>query len=270
MIVLVLPAYNEYPALQSLLIRARQLQSTLRQPLRVIVVDDGSEDDTAECARLFQGLDLKLVQHPFNSGLSKALQTGLSTAVESCHEDDVIVTMDADDTHPPALIRQMIDRMDEGADLVIASRYCEGSRISGLSTFRKLLSWGAGWLFRLSFPINGVRDFTCGYRAYRAKLLQQGFALWGEQFIDQPGFSCMVDVLLKLSALDPVIVEVPLILRYDRRCTTSKMQIRRTLTETLALLIRRRWQRRSFGRKAAQYLLDHPTSVGEEQWKKVA
>ena len=165
----------------------------------------------------------------------------------------------------------MVGRIEEGGDIVIASRYQPGARVAGLSGFRRRLSWGAGWLFRMSFPIPGVRDYTCGYRAYRAKLLQQGFEHFGERFIDQPGFSCMVDVLLKLSAFDPVMVEVPLILRYDRKCTPSKMRIGKTLTETLALLVRRRFQRRALRRKAAQYLLQpNEAAPGEERWKRTA
>jgi dolichol-phosphate mannosyltransferase len=148
--------------------------------------------------------------------------------------------MDADDTHAPALMGQMLDRVEEGYNLVIASRYLPQSRIVGLSAFRAFLSWGAGLLFRFTFPIKGVRDYTCGYRAYQAGLLRAAFEKWGNDFINQPGFSCMVDILLRLSTLEPVVVEVPLLLRYDRKPGASKMNVRRTITQTLNLMVRRR------------------------------
>jgi dolichol-phosphate mannosyltransferase len=114
------------------------------------------------------------------------------------------------------------------------------SRVVGLSAWRTFLSWAAGVLFRVTFPITGVRDYTCGYRAYEARLLRTAFDRWGDEFIDQPGFSCMVDILLKLSTLKPVAVEVPLLLRYDRKPGKSKMNVGRTITQTLALMVRRR------------------------------
>jgi dolichol-phosphate mannosyltransferase len=64
-------------------------------------------------------------------------------------------------------------------------------------------------------PIRGVRDYTCGYRAYRGRVLRQAFQRYGDDFINQEGFQCMVDILLKLRKMDVIFGEVPLILRYD-------------------------------------------------------
>jgi dolichol-phosphate mannosyltransferase len=240
MVILVLPAFNEGEAIVPLLTRVREFVRRRGVEVKVIVVDDGSKDDTAARAEAFQGLPVEVIRHGVNRGLSAGMRTGLSAAVARCGPDDVIVTMDADDTHIPALMGQMLDRIAEGYNLVIASRYRQDSRMLGLSRWRAFLSMGAGWLFRFTFPIEGVRDYTCGYRAYEAWLLQEAFARWGDDFIDQPGFSCMVDILLKVSKLRPVVVEVPLLLRYDRKPGLSKMNVRRTITQTLALMVRRR------------------------------
>jgi dolichol-phosphate mannosyltransferase len=240
MVILVLPAYNEAEAIVPLLARVGAFVQRRALDLRVIVVDDGSQDDTAAAVRSFKGVAVQLIQHPQNRGLAEAIKTGLSAAVARCRDDDVIVTMDADDTHAPALMGRMLDRIAEGYNLVIASRYLPESRVVGLSAWRTFLSWAAGVLFRVTFPITGVRDYTCGYRAYEARLLRTAFDRWGDEFIDQPGFSCMVDILLKLSTLKPVAVEVPLLLRYDRKPGKSKMNVGRTITQTLALMVRRR------------------------------
>jgi dolichol-phosphate mannosyltransferase len=175
--------------------------------------------------------------------LSEAIRTGLLAAVEQARDDDVIVTMDADDTQGPGLISRMTMLIEEGNDVVVASRYAPGGRVLGVPGYRRLLSHGASTLFRLVYPVTGVRDYTCGYRAYRAGLLRQAFARWGSDFVSEPGFSCMVDILLKLDRLGAVITEAPLILRYDRKPGKSKMDVRRTVLQTLKLLGRHRFGR---------------------------
>ncbi|KAA0265035.1 MAG: glycosyltransferase, partial [Chloroflexi bacterium] len=152
-----------------------------------------------------------------------------------------IVTMDSDDSHAPALIAKMVDKIDEGCDVVIASRYMPESRVVGVSLYRRMLSNGASFLFRLMYPIDGVRDYTCGYRVYRASVLKQAFERWGDDFVNQSGFSVMIDILLKLSRLNVVFGEVPIILRYDRKPGASKMNVGRTVMQTLRLLAKYRF-----------------------------
>ena len=237
MIVVVLPAYNEAEALPPLLAKLARLRTQRALALRVIIVDDGSSDGTADVASVGD-LPLRVVRHGVNRGLGEAIKTGLLEAVQEAGDEDVVVLMDADDTHSPALIQRMVDRIEEGSDVVIASRYLPESRVAGLSGWRTLLSGGASWLFRLLLPVPGVRDYTCGYRAYRASVLRDAFARWGADFVDQPGFSCNVDILLKLSRLRIVFAEVPLILRYDRKPGASKMNVGRTALQTLRLIAR--------------------------------
>lgn len=242
MIVVVLPAYNEADALPPLLRRLHEVSvGHFGSALSVIVVDDGSGDGTAEKARQAGGgLDLRVVSHTSNRGLNEAIRTGLLAALERAGEDDIIITMDADDTHAPGLISRMTMLIEEGNDVVVASRYAPGGRVLGVPLSRRVLARGASLLFRLAYPIAGVRDYTCGYRAYRAGLLREAFARWGDEFISEPGFSCMVDILLKLHRLRAVVTEAPLVLRYGRKPGKSKMDVRRTLTQTLSLLARRR------------------------------
>ena len=99
MILVVLPAYNEADALPPLLARLKKASfGHLQSSLSVIVVDDGSTDGTADRARSTDGLEVRVIVHPQNRGLSEAIRTGLLAAVEQARDDDVIVTMDADDT----------------------------------------------------------------------------------------------------------------------------------------------------------------------------
>jgi dolichol-phosphate mannosyltransferase len=107
--------------------------------------------------------------------------------------------------------------------------------------YREMLSLAGRLAFRVTFPIRGVRDYTCGYRAYRAMALQAGVARYGQAMFDQQGFQCIVDILLKLRPLDLTFTEVPMILRYDLKQGASKMRVARTIKSTLGLMLKRRF-----------------------------
>ena len=114
----------------------------------------------------------------------------------------------------------------------------------GVPAGRRLLSFGASVVFRLLFPTRGVRDYTSGYRAYRATAVKRMFDAYGEDFINRPGFSCMVDVLLKMRQHPLLIGEAPLILRYDMKEGASKMAVGKTVRETLQLIGERLFETR--------------------------
>lgn len=236
MLYVMLPAYNEEEALVPLLSRIRQVMEQHRLAGQIIVVDDGSTDQTAEIARM-AGVD-EVLHHPQNMGLAAALRTGLSYIAQIAQPDDIIVTMDADNTHNPGLIPRMIQRIDEGFDVVIASRFRPGARVVGVPPVRQFLSNMGGWVYRLLLPIRGVRDYTCGYRAYRAASLQVAFERWGDRFISETGFAAMADILLKLRLLDNILVtELPFILRYDRKPGVSKMRVGSNIIANLRLAL---------------------------------
>ena len=155
-------------------------------------------------------------------------------------DHDIIVTMDADDTHTPGLVPGMVRMIREGHDVVVASRFARGGKVVGLTAGRRLISWLACWLMRATFPTSGVRDYTCGFRAYRAEVLSAAYAKYGERFVDQQGFQCMVDILLKLRRMRVIFGEVPMILRYDFKKGASKMRVFRTARQTVRVLLLRR------------------------------
>lgn len=239
---LMLPAYNEADGLPSLLEKVKQVFATNGQPYHVIVVDDASLDDTSEIAlSAARNMPLTLVQHKTNQNLPGALRSGMMKAIELGCSGDVIVTMDGDDTHPPGAINCLLQKISEGYDVVTASRYQIGSRVMGVPFMRVLMTWGARMLFRVAMPIPGVRDYTCGYRAYRFDVLRDTMEYYGDEFVSEKGFSCMADVLLKMRRFNYVFGEVPLLLRYDQKQGVSKMAVRRTVWLTLKLLLKRRF-----------------------------
>ena len=240
-VLVVLPAYNEERDLGVLLRRLDQSMHEDGFPYQIIVVDDGSRDATARIAADHaRHMPIQVERHEVNQGLGATIRDGLRVAVSLARDEDVIVVMDADNTHTPGLIRNMIRVVREGADVVIASRYQSGSYIRGVPFHRKLLSLGARFLFQLFFPTPGIRDYTCGYRAYRASVLTEAFRRYGDDFVNEEGFQCMVDILIKLRRMDLIFREVPLILRYDLKGGASKMNVARTVRRTLELMAQRR------------------------------
>ncbi len=233
--VLAIPAYNEEQALPPLLARAAAV-SAFDQ---VLVVDDGSADDTVGAASRFVGPPpVTVVRHGRNRGLGAAMRTAIQHLAKSdLHDDDVIVTMDGDNTHDPALVPDMRAALAAGTDVVVASRYAPGGREYGLSWHRRLLSRGASTLLRQLRPVPGVRDYSCGYRAYRLGMLRRALDRYGpDGLIVTDGFACMAELLLRLHALGARCTEVPMELHYERKGGPSKMRVARTVGGYLQLL----------------------------------
>lgn len=241
-VVVALPAFNEELNLPDLLGRLDVALTEVSLSYQILVVDDGSTDNTFGVAEEWsEKIPLSVRRHDVNRGLGATLRDGLEWARDVAAPNDVIVTMDADNTHTPELIVTMVRMIREGHDVVIASRYQPGSRVRGLPLSRRVLSRLASWVFRAVFPIEGVKDYTSGYRAYKAGVLQETLQS-DPTFFDQEGFQAMVDVLLKLRR-DPNLIfgEAPMILRYDMKEGDSKMDVGATIANTLRLLIMRRF-----------------------------
>ena len=163
---IVLPAKNESAAIGQTLQKLR-MQCALAE---IIVVNDGSTDDTAAVA---QAAGARVVHHPYSKGNGAAIKTGARAVT-----GDVIVFMDADGQHDPADIARLLSKLDEGHDMVVGARQ-KGSQASlgrGFANglYNRLASWMTG---------HKVEDLTSGFRAVRASkfreflyLLPNGFS----------------------------------------------------------------------------------------------
>jgi dolichol-phosphate mannosyltransferase len=237
-----LPVFNEERALGPLLDRFLELSRATLDLRGMIVVDDGSRDRSAEILAGYAGvLPLQVLRHPANQGLGQTIQDALGAAAEAAGPGDVVITMDADNTQPPELIPRMIERIEAGCDVVIASRYRRTARVSGLSAFRLTLSWGALALYRLLVPIRGVRDYTSGFRAYRVETLRSVLARHASRLSQERGFASMAEILIKFAAAGARIGEVPLELRYELKGGASKMNILATVLRTARVAWRNRF-----------------------------
>lgn len=243
MIHVVLPAFNEAQTIGPTIRRVAETSALATEAHQVVLVDDGSGDATVAMAEAAAAaspsIALTVLRHPVNRGLGGALRTGLYWAVEHADAGDIVVTMDADATHPPELIPRMSAKLAEGFDVVVASRYQPESIVRGVPFYRRLLSDAGRLCFGVAFPIAGVRDYTSGYRAYGMAALRRARTVYGEQLCTQRGFEASVDVLLRLREVGIRAAEVPLDLDYSARVGLSKMKVWKTVRATLGLLVHR-------------------------------
>jgi len=224
MIWVVLPAYNEQDSLPKLL---PKIAGTLQgKPYRMVVVNDGSCDSTAAVLEGFKNtLPLDVVPHVINRGLGETERDGFEYAALQCDPADVIVRVEADDTHEPSYIFSMIEKLEQGYDVVNTSRFQPGGGQLGVDGYRAAISRMANLFMQFMFGIPGTRDYSCGFRAYRAQIIQDAISIFGNHFIQLRGlgFTSTLEMIVKLHLLGARFAEVPFVLRYDQKQGNSKM-----------------------------------------------
>lgn len=196
-VVVVIPAYNEALVLGSVLLKVCQYANT------VIVVDDGSGDDTSEVAKL-AGVEIITLEK--NGGKAKAIMIGFARAKEA--KPKVTIMLDADGQHDPDEIPKLADPVLSGkADLVVGSRYLTADDSAEIPAYRKL---GQKVLNEATNLSSGIKcsDSQSGYRALSRKALEN------LDFCSE-GYDIESDMLTHFAARGLKITEVPISVTYD-------------------------------------------------------
>jgi len=234
----ILPCYNESENIGNLIEDWLNQTATLENykfRLTLVGIDDKSTDNTNDIIKSYSAKypNVVLLTHEVNQNLGGALKTGFQYFIKNGHSGDVCVVMDGDNTHDPQFACQMFEKIASGANCVIASRYCGKSEIVGVPGFRKFLSDGAKFYYKLILGVRNVKDYTCGYRMYTYDILCKANDHYGDKLIERKTFSCMMEVLYKLSRVGCCFAEVPFVLRYDKKEGASKMKIMKTVYDSI-------------------------------------
>lgn len=234
-----LPCYNEMDDIDALVRKWINLKGCFLLQgyiLNVYCIDDKSTDDTKNVIyKLVEEFpeEVHLVEHPVNKGLGGAVMTGFNLFNEIGRMDDICILMDGDNTHDPVYVLDMVAKIEEGFDCVIASRYRDNSKTKGVTLIRLMMSWGARLFYSIVLRIKDVRDYTCGYRAYSYALIQRGMTEYGNDLVERRSFACMMEILYKFSLIGAKFYEIPFELQYCNKKGKSKMKILNTVKESV-------------------------------------
>lgn len=245
MIFILLPAFNEEESIERLFIKLDDFfKKDFNTDYRILICDDGSTDKTlSEIKKLESKYPVDILIHKINRGLGETMRDLIERAVEMADDNDVIVRMDCDVSHEPIFIKGMIDKLLEGYDVVIASRFVEGGGTVGLNKYRTLISLMAQRFMRFFFRVKGLKEYSSGYRAYTGKVLKHAVRVYGNNFIQLKGlgFTGTLEKVVKLKLINARFAEAPLVLRYDQKLSSSKMVASITTLGYLILVILYYW-----------------------------
>lgn len=212
-VLVVVPTYDERECLEPLL--AELFRSVPRA--HVLVVDDASPDGTGALAEALAARDarIRVLHRPGKLGLGTAYVEGFGHALASGY--DVVVEMDADLSHDPRHLPDLLAALEEGADVAVGSRGIPGGGVVGWGLGRHLLSKG-GSLYARSILGVPIRDLTTGYKAYRASALRA----IDPATLRSNGYAFQIETTYRALERGLTVKEVPIVF-VDRRAGRSKM-----------------------------------------------
>jgi dolichol-phosphate mannosyltransferase len=209
-----LPTYNERDNLARMI---EALRGVLRDGDRVLVIDDDSPDGTGRLAdELAATHDFVDVLHRgAKEGLGRAYVDGFRHVLET--EAELVLEMDCDFSHDPADVPRLIAAAEEGADLVLGSRYVPGGGTRNWGLVRRLISKG-GSLYTALFLHMGVKDPTGGFKCFRRAVLER----LDLEAITPRGYAFQIETTYRVKRLGFRVVEIPITF-VDREVGQSKM-----------------------------------------------
>jgi dolichol-phosphate mannosyltransferase len=212
-----LPTFDERANLERML---RSLGEVLREGDRVLVIDDNSPDGTGQLAdELARELPFVSVLHrPEKEGLGPAYLAGFRHALADGAE--LVLEMDCDFSHDPMDVPRLIAAAEEGADVVLGSRYVHGGHVGNWSLARRAISRG-GSLYTALFLRMGVKDPTGGFKCFRRRVLET----IDPDTIAAKGYAFQIETTYRAKRAGFTVVEIPITFD-DRVSGTSKMSRR--------------------------------------------
>jgi dolichol-phosphate mannosyltransferase len=209
-----LPTYNERENLPRMI---EALRPVLRDGDRVLVIDDNSPDGTGEVADALAAAHpfVAVLHRPHKEGLGRAYIAGFERALAEGAE--LVLEMDCDFSHDPADVPRLIETAENGADLVLGSRYVPGGGTRNWGLARRLISRG-GSLYTGLFLHMGVKDPTGGFKCFRRRVLEQ----LDLDSVTPRGYAFQIELTYRAKQAGFKVVEIPITF-VDRVVGQSKM-----------------------------------------------
>lgn len=211
----IVPTYNEAESLPALIERLRRSVPAAD----VLIVDDGSPDGTGRLADdlAFADPGISVLHRPKKAGLGKAYLAGFRRGIGAGY--DFLVEIDADGSHDPVDLVEMLDLARSGADLVLGSRWVRGGAVVNWPWPRKAIS-RLGNAYARTMLGSGIRDLTSGFRVFRST------ALDGIEFdtVASQGYCFQIELAWALERSGRAVIEHPIVF-VERVAGRSKMHL---------------------------------------------
>ncbi len=241
MIKIIFCAFNEAENLGKFLVNLNHELNILGEDFEIIACLDGSNDNSLDVLSDFK---VKILPIENKRGLGLAYKRLFLEMIDGCNDGDLIISLDADNTHNPDQIPQMLKHFRaNNLDVLIASRFLNLSIMKAFPLHRKFISKTTSLLLQNLFAvkrINGekLQDYTSGYRVYSAKKLKELFAARKNKFITEPEFTYTCELLLNLARINSHFDEIEISYDYGEKMGKSKLRIMRNLWRLMVLLIK--------------------------------
>src|SRR5580698_6863037 len=225
---IIIPAYNEHARIEGTLERVMSCVQRLGWDAEVLVVDDGSTDETAEIVHKWMEHHprLHLVQNPGNKGKGYSVRNGLLQAA-----GDIVMFTDADLSAPMEEAQRLLDAIADGADVAIGSRWMDRTRQTiHQPLYRQFFGRCFNWVTRTIMGLP-YKDTQCGFKAFKREAAQVIFRL---QTIERWGFD--PEILFIARKLNYTITEVPVTWGHDERSRMSYLKDGMKMLEDMAVI----------------------------------
>jgi dolichyl-phosphate beta-glucosyltransferase len=220
----VIPAYNEKDRIVPTVGAFAAHLATSGLAWELIVSDDGSRDATRDLIALLGHANVRVLEAGANAGKGAAVRRGLAAA-----RGRMVLFADADNATPAHELDRLIERIEAGADVAVASRSADGATVSNRSLLRRTFTAGLRWVVRLGLGV-GVRDTQCGFKLFTAEAANR---IAAAQTVE--GFSFDLEVLHLAQRFGYTVAEVP-VSWYD--APGSKVEPRKEIVRFLSSIAR--------------------------------
>ncbi len=232
MIKIILCAFNESENLTNLIKSLLIELDSLQKKFEIIICLDCTTDNSVEIINNFNRNDcLKILPQQNKRGLGIAYKRVFLEIIKNSNADDLVISLDADNSHNPSQIQSMLAHFEKNSlDVLVASRFLNKSIVKAFPLRRKFISKTTSLFLQILFPIKNlygksVLDYTSGYRIYKVEKLQKLFLQQKENFINEPEFTYTCELLIKLSRIGCKIDEIPISYEYEKKIGKSKLRI---------------------------------------------